>query len=626
MITKRLFLSLLIALSITADAQEVHMPDPNLCAAIRETLNLPADAILTVEHMLSLTRIGYKLRGIKDLTGLEHATNLERLGLVVNEITDIHPLAGLVRLEHLHLRNNKIADISPLANLTRLSILRLQNNRIVDVAPLAKLRRLDHLDLHGNLIVDVSPLANLQHLTHLNVASNPAHDYGTLNTLSLTTFLFDECCESPPSPVSGRIYNRRFPAIFAAWGGPGWIKTLNRPELSDVENLASHHLFWSTPRFRLWYKRTAQGYKMVGNIDDAVQRRNEYLSYNPNMLFLVDIPILTFPKGWFPENWPHWLGPLPSPDDRRRTVDFTHPEVQDFLVERALAVERCGLYDGIYMDHGSEGIHYLKPWGPTHDEELIARDNIWRRIRAHARKDFLIIIQSKRHKIPLQSPYINGTHLETAIPWRYDPDRAEQLLFQTEETLLWAAHNLRQPRINAVEGFSIVTQPADSPRNLQWMRAFTTLSLTHSDGYVLFNHGLTHSHLWYDFWDADLGQPVGEKGQLYQGTDGLYIREYTNGWAVYNHSGAPQVIRLPEEVQGVASGLVNVEHALPDLDGEMYLRVTPQNPADVNGDGVVNILDLTLVAQGFGTNEAGADVNGDGVVNVFDLVMVAAEF
>ena len=58
----------------------------------------------------------------------------------------------------------------------------------------------------------------------------------------------------------------------------------------------------------------------------------------------------------------------------------------------------------------------------------------------------------------------------------------------------------------------------------------------------------------------------------------------------------------------------------------MYLRVTPQNPADVNGDGVVNILDLTLVAQGFGSNEAGADVNGDGVVNVFDLVMVAAEF
>ncbi len=130
---------------------------------------------------------------------------------------------------------------------------------------------------------------------------------------------------------------------------------------------------------------------------------------------------------------------------------------------------------------------------------------------------------------------------------------------------------------------------------------------------------------------------MGEKAQVYEGRSSegtasaieiprLYIREYTNGWAVYNHSGAPQVITLPEEVQGVASGLVNVEHALPNLNGEMYLRVTPKNPADVNGDGVVNILDLTLVAQGFGTDSLKGDVNGDGVVNVFDLVFVANQF
>ena len=159
------------------------------------------------------------------------------------------------------------------------------------------------------------------------------------------------------------------------------------------------------------------------------------------------------------------------------------------------------------------------------------------------------------------------------------------------------------------------------------MRAITTLSLTHSDGYVQFAIGSArHNHYWYDFWDADLGRPVGAKGQLYQDTEGLYIRKFTNGWAVYNHSGAAQVITLPEEVQGVASGLVNVEHALANLDGEMYLRVTPKNPADVNGDGVVNILDLTLVAQAFGKDGLQGDVNGDGVVNVFDLVFVANQF
>ena len=53
----------------------------------------------------------------------------------------------------------------------------------------------------------------------------------------------------------------------------------------------------------------------------------------------------------------------------------------------------------------------------------------------------------------------------------------------------------------------------------------------------------------------------------------------------------------------------------------------PQLPADVNQDGVVNIIDLTLVASNFGkTGQNAADVNQDGVVNIIDLTLVAAAF
>ena len=50
--------------------------------------------------------------------------------------------------------------------------------------------------------------------------------------------------------------------------------------------------------------------------------------------------------------------------------------------------------------------------------------------------------------------------------------------------------------------------------------------------------------------------------------------------------------------------------------------------SDVNADGVINILDLTLVAANFGATPAAdqapnPDVNGDGTVNILDLTRVA---
>ena len=52
-----------------------------------------------------------------------------------------------------------------------------------------------------------------------------------------------------------------------------------------------------------------------------------------------------------------------------------------------------------------------------------------------------------------------------------------------------------------------------------------------------------------------------------------------------------------------------------------------QRPEDVNKDGVVNIVDLTLVASNFGkSGENAADVNADGVVNIVDLALVAGSF
>ena len=126
---------------------------------------------------------------------------------------------------------------------------------------------------------------------------------------------------------------------------------------------------------------------------------------------------------------------------------------------------------------------------------------------------------------------------------------------------------------------------------------------------------------WHSFWEADLGRPVGnQKAQQYDNIEGLFIREFTNGWAVYNRSYADRTIRFSVPVQGTHSKRIGTQHEVPDIDGEIFIKVD----IDLNDDGAVNILDLVLVANAFG--EDAPDLNGDGVVNILDLVIVANAF
>ena len=47
------------------------------------------------------------------------------------------------------------------------------------------------------------------------------------------------------------------------------------------------------------------------------------------------------------------------------------------------------------------------------------------------------------------------------------------------------------------------------------------------------------------------------------------------------------------------------------------------NPGDANGDGVVNVADLRIVAAALGTTHPRADLNNDGIVDIRDLAIVA---
>ena len=652
---------LTIVLGGVAFAQIVDIPDPNLRTAIIDALKLPSGTHLTEEHMRSLTELHVRNHEIYDIKGLEFAINLTFLQISQNPISDLRPIAGLTNLKDLHMWEVPDADINVLgglinlehfdialcnvqqinvvAHFTKLRWININHNFVVDISPVANLKELRSFTAVDNKIEDISPLSRLLNLTYLEVDANRIVDYSPVDHLSLTRFIYDQTCDIAPIALAPRLENGSAPRLHSSFAVP----FSNKPGLNSPENMALHDLVFTGPGFfGLRWRETSIGTTIAGHsIDNAIALRDQHLAINPNMIFLADIRMRSLWLDDYDSDWPYWIKDSDGnivrawPGANYGLIDFTHPVIQDRIVQRALAAARCGLFDGINFDWWNEHGPILvdaSTWPDGYignDVEQRARDNILARIRAATRADFLISGNVNITKIPRTGAMINGGSMETVFPYARDAENIEYELTNIEDTLLWLDSNIRQPRINMLEGRSIPTQSPFSPDNLRWVRALTTLSLTHSDGYFAINH-LTPAgewgHYWYDFWDADLGQPVGDKGQLYEDIEGLYIREFTNGWAVYNHSGEAQVIALPEEAQGVASGLANTEHALANLDGEMYLRVKPVNPADVNDDGVVNILDLTLVAQGLGTDSKKGDVNGDGVVNILDLVFVANQF
>lgn len=657
----------------------VHIPDKHLEEAIRDEIGVSGTIPLTPSHIKMLKRLVANDQSITDLTGLEHAINLEKLNLSNNselsdirpianltklkwlafagtQVRDLNPLVGLTNLETLYswltpvsdleplasltslvdidASGCKISNVTPMAFLTQLKYLKIRYNLIEDVTPLANLTQLIELNLSFNQIVNVRPLAELTNLEKLWIQGNNIADHSPLDALSLIVFEYDQTCVLSSLPIATRIQNRRFPSIVSAWGGIGWSSVLNLPEKTDLEQMALHDLYFCCLIFNQKFKDTPDGVRVMGEMTQAIEKRDAYLTQNPNMLFIAGLEMREAYPNSHAVDSPYWLRDengerVVAWKDGALLLDFTKPVVIEKIVDEAIAVAKCGLYDGIFFDwwneHGEVLANPSSNWKGYVglEAEQHARDEILHQIRTEVQDDFLILVNGNRRTMPRTKWAINGTFMETLRD--NDTGYTYKGLKQIESTLSWAEKNLREPRINCLEGWGVSTEPPNSPLNQKWMRVFTTMSLTHSDGYVLYNDGIQHQHYWYDFWNTDLGMPIGEKVQLYEKREGVFIREFTNGWVVYNRSGKPQNIRFAQIVKSISSNTDATQHTLPDLDGEIYLKTENDTaiPEDVNDDGVINILDLVSVANAFGTQNKHADVNGDGTINILDLVQVA---
>ena len=455
----------------------------------------------------------------------------------------------------------------------------------------------------------------------------------TTTTTSPSTSTTTTSPSTSTAPTTTTTKPSGFPRVCQAWSG-----IQNRPDLSELEQFASHDLMWSGLwdlglGWRLSVDQPYQGLSTTlmdiwGNPDAAEERKDSLLQLNPDFKFLVSVlyregkyvdderPLVNLWEfGDFPPDSPFWIRdavgePVPAfgNDDNLNGViqleeietaltDFRNPDLIELVAQKALALEQTGVVDGIFLDwwaeHSQTAASYID-WSTFYmaaEEEIEARLAILRRIRELVSDDFLILGNTNQLTAPRSAPYMNGIYMEAIKANQFGGYTVSELE-TIEESLYWGSENLREPRINCLEGWRVVhdygeddddalVAERDSAENKQWMRLITTLTLTHSDGHVLFagNPISSHAHNWYDFWDADLGQPVSDKRQLLDGVEGLFMREFTNGYAAYNRSGEPRTISLGNEVLAVSSGRVEDTHQLNDLDGEIYLRPAATAPS-----------------------------------------------
>jgi hypothetical protein len=358
------------------------------------------------------------------------------------------------------------------------------------------------------------------------------------------------------------------------------------------------------------------------SLEEARQRRGKLRKLNPNLKLLCEVryregryvkdkSVEPLKQGAYPPDSEFWLrdkdgklcpgwgedrdgdGKVELDEILSMLWDFRNPALHSLIAEKVLSLKESGVFDGIMLDFWSEHHATTGRWprgNGTHltlAEEKVSRIAILQKIREKVGDDFLILVNSNNRTVPMSAPLVNGLFMECTKP-RYNKGYTIDQIKKMETTLLWAERNLREPRINCLEGWRVVTNytgdrkiriaERNSKENRKWMRMITTLSLTHSDGYVLFGDDNNqpypdHLHNWYDFWDVDLGRPVGKKGVIYKNIDGLFVREFENGWVVYNRSGSTQSITFKIRVISLTNEEIATSHKVPNYDGEIFLKI-----------------------------------------------------
>ena len=456
----------------------------------------------------------------------------------------------------------------PLASLAKLAAeLELSDQQITDITGLEHATQLEELDLSYNQISDISPLAHLLELTNLILRRNQISDISPLAELPTLRWL-----------------------------------SLSSNQISDVTPLTT---FASVDSLRYLFLR--------GNPITDTSSVRKLKREHSNLSISIDIPVILTNPG--DETDLYVIA-----DRSILQVDLDRTNVQKISPQslRTYSIAIDVISDKIYWA-SRDDIQRANLDG-THVQNVVTGLDEPENIALDVAGGKIYWTEERGHRI--QRANLDGTNIQDVITGLYRPYGIA--LDIPGGKIYWMEEDDRRIRRANLDGTNVqdVVTGLNEPENIALDVAGGKIYWTESSEDRIQRANLDGSDVHVVVTDLD-----GPRGiALDISGDRIYWTDYSQNtiWRA-NLDGADVHVVAIGVSSPTAIALDSYHTGMQDEQSVSEPAERPPIPEDVNGDDVVNILDLVFVASALGDEGQGlvTDVNGDGVVNILDLVMVA---
>ena len=503
-------------------------------------------------------------KGSTDQISPSEIAKLTSLSAPNASISNLTGLEHATNLTGLDLRGNSISDLSAISGLTNLTGLDLSGNSISDISAVSGLTNLTYLDLVSSLISDLSAISDLTNLTYLGLSNNDISDISAVSGLTNLTSLY--------------LDNNDISDISAVSGLTNLtLLRLGGNDISDISAVSG--------LTNLTYLN------LVGNSISDISAVSGLTNLTRLILHDNDISDISAVSG---------------------LTNLTLLRLGGNDISDISAVSGLTNLTSLYLDNNDiSDISAVS--GLTNLAYLELGGNSVSHISAVSGLKYLTRLNLSNNDISDISPLIASKGLDSGdtVDVRGNP-------------LSYASIHTHIPTLQG-RGVEVYFDDRASPGLVKIsgdnQTGTATVALAnpfivevqYSDG-----TGLAGISVRFTVTEGD-----GTLSAIHTTTD-------ANGRAESTLTLGPH---LGTNTVSASVKLISGHWGSDSVDWRVTFNAvadteSPQMAADVNGDGVVNILDLVSIAASLKseTPNLTADVNGDGVVNVLDLILVAGLF